>query len=172
MQLPDEPQQVYSRLNQEDTARCQHAIALANAGQKQSAYAIFCDLNRDNPEDVTVLTWIAFTTPRFDEARRAIQDLERLEPDHPNLSMLRNRLSKMSLPVQLQPPQHHPLVMTCPYCHYTGVPRITQKISTGGWVTFVVILFLFFPLCWIGLLIKKDVYVCGQCGIELGDVRY
>lgn len=43
MQLPDEPLQVRSHMNERDTERCQHAIELANTGDKQLAYQIFCD---------------------------------------------------------------------------------------------------------------------------------
>lgn len=59
--------------------------------------------------------------------------------------------------------------MTCPYCRYTGPARSVHKVSTGGWVCFVVLLFVFFPLCWIGLLMKTHGYSCGRCGIALGD---
>lgn len=174
MQQPDEHLRVYSQMNERDTARCQQAIIMANAGDKQQAYQIFCDLQRDNPEDTTVLTWIAFTTPRLDEAQRAIRDIERLEPGHPNLGMLRERVGKMRPPVQPQPRyvSSSRMVMTCPYCGYTGPDQVKSRVSTGGWITFVVVLLLFFPLCWIGLLIRKDYSVCGRCGITLGDIMW
>jgi len=173
MQLPGEPQQTPSRMNANDTARCQQAIELANSGQKQQAYQIFCDLYTSNPEDTTVLTWIAFTTPRLDEAQRAIATIERLEPGHPNLFMLHNRVSSMqSRGVYAQYPGQFGHVMTCPYCHSTGPAHITQKISIGGWICFAVLLIAFFPLCWVGLLMKKYYYACGRCSIALGDVAY
>jgi hypothetical protein len=167
--LPGEPQQIRSRMNQADTARCQQAIELANSGQKPLAYQIFCDLYNTNPQDTTLLTWIAFTTPRIDEAQRAIADIARLEPDHPNLGMLQSRVSAMRHRLSTQ---YYEPVMTCPYCHYTGTRRFSQKISTGGWVTFVVLLLVFFPICWIGLLMKENQYVCGRCGMVLGDIAY
>ena len=42
-----------------------------------------------------------------------------------------------------------------------------RRISTGGWITFGVLLVLCFPLFWIGLLIKEDYRVCGTCLAKL-----
>jgi DNA-directed RNA polymerase subunit RPC12/RpoP len=58
-------------------------------------------------------------------------------------------------------------VLRCPYCG-NNAPAITNsKISTGGWVTFVVLLIIFFPLCWIGLLMKEQYRVCSRCGSRI-----
>jgi hypothetical protein len=38
-----------------------------------------------------------------------------------------------------------------------------RKISNAGWVVFAVLLVTFFPLFWIGFLIKEDVPVCPVC---------
>jgi hypothetical protein len=43
-----------------------------------------------------------------------------------------------------------------------------SKISTGGWIVFVAMLFLCFPLFWVGLLIKDEYKVCCECGTRLG----
>ena len=56
----------------------------------------------------------------------------------------------------------------CPYCHRTATPLVQKKVSTAGWIVLVVLLFLCFPLFWIGLLMKEDYRVCSQCGIKLG----
>jgi hypothetical protein len=42
------------------------------------------------------------------------------------------------------------------------------KISTGGWVLFVGLLILCFPLCWIGLLIKSSWKECPHCATPQG----
>jgi hypothetical protein len=52
----------------------------------------------------------------------------------------------------------------CSNCGNTYLPRAERRISTAGWVTFAVLLVFFFPLFWIGLLIKEDVLVCQVCG--------
>ncbi|MEO7660481.1 MAG: LITAF-like zinc ribbon domain-containing protein [Pyrinomonadaceae bacterium] len=55
----------------------------------------------------------------------------------------------------------------CPNCMTNYPPRLERRISTGGWITFAVLLVVFFPLFWIGLLIKEDVYVCQGCNSKI-----
>lgn len=59
---------------------------------------------------------------------------------------------------------HQPL---CPRCGSGDRPRIERRISTGGWITFAVLMVTIFPLFWIGLLIKEDVAVCQTCKLRL-----
>ena len=59
----------------------------------------------------------------------------------------------------------------CPYCSYEGEPRSRQKVSMGGWVFFVVLLFVCLPLCWLPFVMdacKDDEKECAQCGIKFG----
>ncbi|MDH3494404.1 MAG: hypothetical protein OEM82_12690, partial [Acidobacteriota bacterium] len=51
----------------------------------------------------------------------------------------------------------------CPRCMSPAVPHATRKISSAGWIVFAVLLVFFFPLFWVGLLIKEDVVVCPVC---------
>lgn len=51
----------------------------------------------------------------------------------------------------------------CINCGTTFLPRIERKISQAGWITFALLLVFFFPLFWIGLLVKEDQYVCPMC---------
>jgi ribosomal protein L40E len=55
----------------------------------------------------------------------------------------------------------------CPNCMSQFLPRIDRRISTTGWVVFAVLLVVFFPLFWVGLLIKEDVQVCPSCNARL-----
>ena len=55
----------------------------------------------------------------------------------------------------------------CPNCMSQFLPRIERRISTTGWVVFAVFLVLFFPLFWVGLLIKEDVQICPSCNVRL-----
>ena len=55
----------------------------------------------------------------------------------------------------------------CPNCMSQFLPRIDKRISTGGWITFALLLVFFFPLFWIGLLIKEEVHVCPSCNMRL-----
>ena len=56
----------------------------------------------------------------------------------------------------------------CPYCDTDRAPIVRKKISTAGWVLFVVLLILCFPLCIIGLFITEDYRECSECGISIG----
>jgi GYF domain 2/LITAF-like zinc ribbon domain len=56
----------------------------------------------------------------------------------------------------------------CPFCQSTQPPLTRSKISTAGWVMFVVLLIACFPLCIIALFIKEDYRVCSSCGTKLG----
>lgn len=55
----------------------------------------------------------------------------------------------------------------CPNCMSQFLPRIERRISTTGWIVFAVLLVVFFPLFWVGLLIKEDVQVCPSCNVRL-----
>jgi RNA polymerase subunit RPABC4/transcription elongation factor Spt4 len=56
----------------------------------------------------------------------------------------------------------------CPNCGTQNLPLISKKISSAGWIVFAVLLLLFFPLFWVGFLIKEDVKMCGVCGARVG----
>ncbi len=56
----------------------------------------------------------------------------------------------------------------CPHCMSQFLPRIDRRISTAGWITFSVLLVFFFPLFWIGLLIKEDIRMCPSCNSRVG----
>jgi predicted RNA-binding Zn-ribbon protein involved in translation (DUF1610 family) len=55
----------------------------------------------------------------------------------------------------------------CPNCMSQFLPRVERRISTTGWIVFAVLLVLFFPLFWVGLLIKEDVQICPSCNVRL-----
>jgi hypothetical protein len=81
------------------------------------------------------------------------------------------------------PPQSYPLapappvgpsptaqlgMVRCPVCGSVGPPYYKSKVSTAGWIVFVLLLVLFcWPLCWIGLLMKENYAVCSTCWIKL-----
>jgi RNA polymerase subunit RPABC4/transcription elongation factor Spt4 len=56
----------------------------------------------------------------------------------------------------------------CPNCHTQVMARMVRKIAPAGWVVFAVLLVGFFPLFWIGFLIKEDRQICPICGTRLG----
>lgn len=68
-------------------------------------------------------------------------------------------------------PFQQPHAMTnnyhCPRCSSQIFPRTVRQISTGGWIVFAVLLVTFFPLFWIGFLIKDEVRICPVCNLKL-----
>lgn len=54
----------------------------------------------------------------------------------------------------------------CPQCNSRLMPRRERRISTGGWIVFGVLMLAFFPLFWVGLLIKEDIGVCPVCNYK------
>jgi|HubBroStandDraft_1064217.scaffolds.fasta_scaffold260963_1 hypothetical protein len=53
----------------------------------------------------------------------------------------------------------------CRSCGYSGHAMVTQKVSAGGWVVFVLLLLFCFPLFWIGLLMKENRSQCPSCRV-------
>jgi hypothetical protein len=51
----------------------------------------------------------------------------------------------------------------CPYCGSNEEPIDTDRVSSAGWVLFAVFLVLFWPLFWIGLLIRERETRCYDC---------
>jgi hypothetical protein len=61
-----------------------------------------------------------------------------------------------------------PAMWRCPFCGGGGgLPLEQRKVSTGGWIVFVVLLLCCFPLCFIGLTMKRTTTRCRQCGTIL-----
>jgi hypothetical protein len=56
---------------------------------------------------------------------------------------------------------------SCPHCASWAPPRVERRISTAGWIIFAVLLVFFFPLFWIGLLIKEEVQICPTCNSKI-----
>lgn len=70
-----------------------------------------------------------------------------------------------AMPIRVR--RDEPPGFRCPFCHTAAMPLVKKKMSTTGWVVFVVLLICCFPLCLLGLLIKEDYRQCSQCGIKL-----
>ena len=54
----------------------------------------------------------------------------------------------------------------CPRCASQLFPRVTRQISTAGWIVFAVLMVTFFPLFWVGFLIKEEVRTCPICNFK------
>jgi hypothetical protein len=71
-------------------------------------------------------------------------------------------------PLVHQQPQNITYGYRCPRCANQLLPKVVRKISTTGWVVFSILLVVFFPLFWVGLLIKEDIRVCSICNARVG----
>lgn len=56
----------------------------------------------------------------------------------------------------------------CIHCRSTEGAMIRTKVSVGGWIIFVLLLFVCFPFCFIGLLMTETYRTCRGCGINVG----
>jgi hypothetical protein len=58
----------------------------------------------------------------------------------------------------------------CPFCGSIAVPVSKSRVSTVGWIVFIILLcsLLGIILCWLGLLIREDYRECRDCGSRLG----
>jgi predicted RNA-binding Zn-ribbon protein involved in translation (DUF1610 family) len=70
-------------------------------------------------------------------------------------------------PLAYSQPQNVFATFGCPQCGSRHMPRLEKRISTSGWITFAVLLVFFFPLFWIGLLIKEEVQICQICNTKI-----
>ncbi|MEW6733717.1 MAG: hypothetical protein AB1489_20485 [Acidobacteriota bacterium] len=66
----------------------------------------------------------------------------------------------------LQPIQTGLPNFVCPYCRSQAL-LVRNRISTAGWIVFVLLIFFCLPLCWIGLLMKEEYRTCVGCGVKL-----
>ena len=70
-------------------------------------------------------------------------------------------------PLAHQHPQNLAYGYHCPRCSSQLLPKAVKRVSTAGWITFAVLMVVFFPLFWIGLLIKEDVRMCPVCNLRI-----
>jgi RNA polymerase subunit RPABC4/transcription elongation factor Spt4 len=95
--------------------------------------------------------------PRKTDPIGQVQPLARQRPE-PNYNYA---------PLAYPQPQQFARPFRCPNCMSQYPPRRERRISTAGWITFAVLLVVFFPLFWIGLLIKEEVQICQTCNSKL-----
>ncbi len=89
----------------------QHAIKLANSGQKTVAYQQLLALYRinNNQNDTNLVLWLAFTTPNLTEAEQAVDWASTLAPNDPNVASARNWLEAEKARQQGYAPVRSPL---------------------------------------------------------------
>ena len=141
------------------------------ANAPNSNYCRFCGSNFTQPQPAPPVQDFGYHPPRpyswktdeFDAVKKSgsqkTQPIQNLDPV--------NR-QNAGFPV-FAPPPNSPMMRTnyqCPRCGTHLYPRTERKISTAGWIVFAVLLIAFFPLFWIGFLIKEDIHVCPICQLQ------
>ena len=94
-------------MNPADIEAFQQAVVLAQAGQKQEAYYRFRQLLINNPQDIKLLLWVAFTAPDLPQAERFINRATAIDRNNPSVrqadNWLRNEKVKTWPPVRPTP---------------------------------------------------------------------
>lgn len=72
-------------LDQVSAARLHQAVSLTNSGKRQDAAPICRELLAIHPSDISVLLWLAYTSPNQIEAEEAIAKAYDLEPQNPDV---------------------------------------------------------------------------------------
>jgi hypothetical protein len=86
--FPVDPQ-----INYEEAFR--QAVAMAGAGRKPEAYQWLKSLERSHPNDISLLLWLAFTTPDRTEAEQMIVRAEQLDRRNPDVILARQWFSRL-----------------------------------------------------------------------------
>jgi hypothetical protein len=155
-------------MNDQDIALYQQAVALANAGQTRTAYDQFYLLRSRGNEDIELYFWLVATTPYPAEAQLILNAITFREPTHPSLYGARIDHERKLQQMRTADFQPTTVVIRCPVCQTYALVAIKRKVSTGGWVVFVILLVFTIILCWVGLLIQEEYRVCSNCGVRLG----
>ncbi len=125
----------------------------------------------DNPFDYSAPRPYAWKTDEFQTQNEARPQQQRVtEPVKPLTNQFNPAAHQNFQPAPLAYQQTRQMgqPFRCPHCMSQYLPRVERRISTAGWITFAVLLVFFFPLFWIGLLIKEDVQVCQSCSTKVG----
>jgi len=67
----------------------------------------------------------------------------------------------------------NPARITCPHCQNEGVTNIKSLIDCCTIVTFVILIFVFWPLCWLPFVMpccKSTEHYCSRCHRRVGTV--
>src|SRR5205823_4753211 len=122
----------------------------------------------DNPFDYSAPRPYAWKTDEFQTQNEA-RPQRPTEPVKPLTNQFNPAPQGFSpAPLAYQQTRQMGQPFRCPHCMSQYLPRLERRISTAGWITFAVLLVFFFPLFWIGLLIKEDVQICQSCNSKVG----
>jgi hypothetical protein len=121
----------------------------------------------DDPYDYSAPRPYSWKTDEYQTQNEARRTMPVDRPDPATDQFNRANAGYAAAPLAYQQPQNIGQHFRCPNCMSQYLPRQERRISTAGWITFAVLLVFFFPLFWIGLLIKEDVLICQTCNTKV-----
>lgn len=147
-----------------------HACGQANS--TESNFCRFCgarftEMQRENNYDFAPPRPYVWKTDEFQTAKpnpRKTDRIKQVQPLMPQAQTEDEAFKTQQL--AYQKPLNVVSGYRCARCASQLMPKIERRISTAGWIVFTVLLITFFPLFWIGFLIKEDVQVCPVCNLK------
>jgi RNA polymerase subunit RPABC4/transcription elongation factor Spt4 len=121
----------------------------------------------DNDFDYTVPRPYSWKTDEFQIQNEPRKTDQINKPAKSPQAMPQTNFNYAAAPLAYQQPEHLAQPFRCPQCSSQYPPRLEKRVSTAGWITFAALMVFFFPLFWIGLLIKEDIQVCQTCGTKM-----
>jgi RNA polymerase subunit RPABC4/transcription elongation factor Spt4 len=109
----------------------------------------------------------SWKTDEFQVADKKSHKTEQINRVQPLANSYLTNQTPRPQPLAFQPPQNIAHGYRCPRCASQAFPTSVRKISTAGWIVFAALMVVFFPLFWIGLLIKEDVRICPACNLRI-----
>ena len=154
-------------------------IQCQNCGQVNNETSNFCrfcgtkflqtQFTNGNNYDFSPPRPYSWKTDEFQVAENKTRKAQNINQVQPLVNQpLQPQQQRQQSPVQYQQPNNLAQNYHCPRCSSQLFPHYERKISTAGWIVFAVLLVVFFPLFWIGLLLKEDVRVCPVCNLRIG----
>ena len=152
-------------------------IQCTNCGQVNTETSNFCrfcgtkflqtQMQNDGGYEYAPPSPYSWKTDEFqigETGKKKTQQVDRVQP-LPNPY----QTAQAARPQPLVPQQQQNMAYgyRCPRCSSQLMPKIVKRISTAGWIVFAVLMVMFFPLFWIGLLIKEDVRMCPVCNFQV-----
>jgi len=152
-------------------------IQCTNCGQVNTETGNFCrycgtkflqsQLANGEDYDYSPPRAYSWKTDEFQVAEKKKQKTQPIERVQPLTNPYLTNQSPRPQPLAYQQPNNMAYGYRCPRCATQAMPNAVRKISTAGWITFAVLMVVFFPLFWIGLLIKEEVRVCPVCNLKI-----
>lgn len=109
----------------------------------------------------------SWKTDEFQVAENKRQKTEQINRVQPLGDTFTAHQAPRPQPLVQQQPQNVAYGYRCPRCASQMMPKVVKRVSTAGWIVFAVLMVMFFPLFWIGLLIKEDVQMCPVCNFKI-----